>query len=268
MSLTRFLAVLFALSVVGVVSSAYTGASSTLTRRFDELTGIEFHHAPKARSIYPGLSNAERLKRGLPLNPPRRRSPDAPSSPQTSQIPTRGRVQVFDVTSGSPLGYISKNPDGSQIAGLSSSVDDAMIFQYDSSAPGPYNFAMVNPTGAFTSWPLLGNIEGPSSTSASLAPGSYNYCFFAGTNATPAGSTPVAQGSSYTSNLPAETVVWNVAGSGDISIQWVNPDGSKPSTFVMYASGSNFISITGDVALYKAAFGSNRAQVSLKWVAA
>ncbi|KAF9525578.1 hypothetical protein CPB83DRAFT_909050 [Crepidotus variabilis] len=264
MSLTRVLAALFALSIFGVVSSAYTGATST--SGLDEFTGIEFHHAPSPRSVYPGISNAERLKRGLPLKPPKRRASHVIHAPRPSATPVRGRVQAFDAYTGAPIGFISKNPSSAGVAGLTPVFDDAMVFQYDKSTSAPYDFTMVNPASYFAQFPLLGNVLGPSSISQTLGPGLYNYCFFAGTNETPADSPPVVQGTSFSTTLGAETAVWKKTDSGDISLQWVNPDGSKPETFVMYAPSANSLAITGDVAAYLDTFGTGRFPITLKWV--
>ncbi|KAH8795244.1 hypothetical protein DL96DRAFT_1804124 [Flagelloscypha sp. PMI_526] len=74
-----------------------------------------------------GLTNADRLKRGLPLKSPvfRRGTPTRrDSSPSNVPVPItyRGRVQVLDATTGSPLGWLSEGPSTNLVDSQSDAV--------------------------------------------------------------------------------------------------------------------------------------------------
>ncbi|KAG8898728.1 hypothetical protein FRC01_010786, partial [Tulasnella sp. 417] len=115
--------------------------------------------------------------------------------------------------------------------------------------------------------------KGFSSTNASLGPGSNNYVYIDGTTQIPAGSTPQGgPNNSFSASTgvasPAESAVWiyNPV-TQEITVQWINPDGSTLPNFIVYstASGTPILLVTGDVTAFGNTYGSSPAVVSSDW---
>ncbi|KAH8818624.1 hypothetical protein DL96DRAFT_1684281 [Flagelloscypha sp. PMI_526] len=228
-------------------------------------------HLP-TRTVSPAMSNAERLRRGLPLKKPMSRSlryrqdGPVPSNPVT--IYRRGYIQILSAADDRAIGYVSSTPHSAGPAGLTSSTDSALIVRYDvgMALTPPYNLELTNGQGSLASFPDIGLTVGPSALSPEFGPGSFNYGFLSATNPTPKGSTPTTVGSSTSSTLPGESAIFTVDPFDNIQVQWINPDGSLPVTYTMYAPGPNYLTATGDINAYKDAFGNDRIQVLYKFV--
>ncbi|KAH8818626.1 hypothetical protein DL96DRAFT_1749644 [Flagelloscypha sp. PMI_526] len=228
-------------------------------------------HLP-TRTVNPAMSNAERLRRGLPLKKPMLRSlryrqgGPVPSNPVT--IYRRGYIQILSAADHSVIGYVSSTPHVFGPAVVTPSTDSALIVRYDVglALTPPYNLELTNGQGSLASFPDMGLTVGPSALGPDFGPGSFNYGFLSATNPTPKGSTPTVVGSSTAPTLPGESAIFTVDIGDNIQVQWINPDGSSPATYTMYAPSAGYLTATGDVTAYKNAFGNDRIQVLYKFV--
>ncbi|CAL8464757.1 g4292 [Coccomyxa elongata] len=93
---------------------------------------------------------------------------------------------------------------------------------------------------------------------STLGPGSYQYLVLADTLFTPPGSTPVGPNldNSYskanTIARRSESSVWSIDANNRGTPQWVNPDGSTPTTFQFIQGSSMYMG--GDPAAYFAKY--------------
>ncbi|KAH8818562.1 hypothetical protein DL96DRAFT_1621434 [Flagelloscypha sp. PMI_526] len=224
------------------------------------------------RTLNARLSNAERLRRGLPLKKPVMRGlgyrDGAPATPSANvPIYRRAVIQAFSSEpGGSTMLYYVSNTPTSGMVGLTSSIDSALIVRYDTTLSGPYNLEIENGQDDLAVYPNLGLTFSLSPPTNTIGRSSYNYCYFTSTNPTPQGSTPVMQGSSVSSTDASETAVFTVDPDDNLELRWKNPDGSSPFVFVVYTSQPNHIVITGDIAAYQHIFGSDTKLVKLMLV--
>ncbi|KAJ7043162.1 hypothetical protein C8F04DRAFT_31576 [Mycena alexandri] len=215
-----------------------------------------------SREHAPGLTNAQRLARGLPLKPPSRRSSArrAMSSASASSA-SRGYIQVWSVDdNGSPtgvLGYVSKTTKAHMQYRVDSSLDHALLV----SSGGEHNLVTLN--SDITSPTFLGLVQDPESTSSGLAKRSSNSLYLASTEQTSPNATPQNVGSSVNTrpgrSLPAESAVWTVdPNTNKLSAQWINPDASAAPT-IAFIHDTNVL-FTGDLDAYRQAHHSAQVQ--------
>jgi hypothetical protein len=112
------------------------------------------------------------------------------------------------------------------------------------------SLAPVNGPG---SYPYLGFVVGPASSSDNLSSGSADYALLTEANFTAAGAGPTASGNAYSAQND-ETTVFMIDASQNITVQWVNANLSLPTTTLIYLPGSDGLLITGDFATFNAAF--------------
>ncbi|KAJ7771671.1 hypothetical protein B0H16DRAFT_1514271, partial [Mycena metata] len=182
-----------------------------------------------SREHAPGLTNAQRLSRGLPLKPPSRRSSArrATSSASASSA-RRGYIQVRSVDdNGSPtgavLGFVSKTTKAHMQYRVESSLDHALLVSWG----GEHNLVTLN--SDITSPNFLGLVQGPGASSSNLAKGSSNSLYLASTEQTSPNATPQDVQSSVNTrsgrSSPAESAVWTVdPNTNSLTAQWINPD--------------------------------------------
>lgn len=146
------------------------------------------------------------------------------------------------------LGYISRSYVIPQVHRFATtpSITDAMNVTLSIGAGNATDIKINN--GPDPSYPYLGFVVGPASSNNDLAPGSYNYLLLTASKQTASGSTPSNVGNAYSTEQLSESAVWTTASSNTISAQWVNSDGSKPLTTLVFQAGG--LLATGDEASF------------------
>ena len=110
----------------------------------------------------------------------------------------------------------------------------------------------LTPENLAEGFPYFGPVEGRDNTSANIAPGSFHYLYLGGVSGSAPGSTPLA--GNYFSTFSglsklSESAVWSIdVGALTIAPQWINTDGSLPTTFVFVQS--NHVYAGGDPAAF------------------
>jgi len=217
---------------------------------------------PKPQLVVRGMTNARRLAEGLPLLPPKKREHAARSAPSSTPPElTRGLIEVWIADTGVQTGFIAQDPNQFGEYTITSSAPDALIVQFDrvtASIHGPVNIPAEN---GIPNFPLLGAVTGFASTSDNLGSGSSNYAYVVGTNETPVNSHPASVGNSFSTTTgiseDSESAIWSFSfTNGHIEPQWVNTDGSQPSTVVVFSQ--NTLVVTGDLAAFTTAFGGEQ----------
>jgi hypothetical protein len=204
-------------------------------------------------------TNAGRLARGLPLLRPRfsnilpGRSPTRVHAQRSSpsNVPVSGVVKVTRVDTGAQVGYIANTyvSPSTQRFGITTNIGQALTVAFTTLA-GPNNVVETNgPDGAH---PFLGFVVGPADSDNDLGSGSFNYILLTGTSPTTSGSPPAAVGNSYDSG-DSESMVWTYD-SSSLTAQWVNTDGSHPSTTLWYLPSANGLVAVGDPTSFSASF--------------
>ncbi|KAJ7601634.1 hypothetical protein DFH06DRAFT_1153736 [Mycena polygramma] len=202
-------------------------------------TNITLH--PIVDDGIPPPTNAERLRRGLPLKAPR--------------LPTRvGGARRADASPITYSGKIRVTTDSGTILGFIAGKLD----QYGSTdmpaAGGPQDVS-TGSTGPSKSLQYFAGVEGYFSLSDDLATNSPNYLVLAASTHTPAGSSvryipnssAIATGQSQS---PGESVVWSYnPATGALTPQWINTDGSSPTT------NNGVFSFTGSPDVFRANYG-------------
>jgi len=193
----------------------------------------------------PPLTNAQRLARGLPIKPPHRRATIGPRSafPRASSVPRtnyRGIIAVTNTANGQILGYISTTSLGHAQYGYESSAANALIVSFDTDADAIVASAvrMTSENSDIPGFTLVSLVQGREDTSVDFAPGSLNYAYIAGMAepGSASNSVPVTSpANSYTaatgSTRAAISNVWEFnRRTLALTLQWVNSDGSKPTT--------------------------------------
>jgi hypothetical protein len=240
-------------------------------------TKRDFPEQPVARSVGQ-MTNAELLRRGLPLKAPvmRRGTPvrrNVPSGAPPPQTTTHTGVIRAMNTDGTIFGYLSKSFTG----GL------GWVPSTDPSNALTVSFVTTDPSGSGSQLDLLtqnqdavngehfsrlGLVQGRDSTSDNLAPGSFNYLYITGTESTPAGSPPV-------SNVPnafdtvidrdTESAVWSYDPSTQaLTIHWKNGDGTFPTVKVF--AQSNVFYAGADSGAFHSRFPAPVTDLTLKFV--
>jgi hypothetical protein len=169
-------------------------------------------------------------------------------------LPTRASAALIDYravitarnSANATLGFLADDPNYWTPLLIPSSSGALIVdFTLDGTSGTQINLTPENlPEGS----PDFGPVEGRDSTSPDIAPGSLNYLYLGGTNGTAPGSTPQPGNFfSTTTGLAksSESAVWaiNVI-AGTLVPQWVNTDGSTPTTFVFVQS--NHVYAGGD----------------------
>ncbi|KAG8923231.1 hypothetical protein FRC01_013035 [Tulasnella sp. 417] len=193
---------------------------------------IEPKNIPRSSgSMKPKMTNAQRFRMNLPpLKPKLRRGTRVVSGHKDvtylQQTRTTATYLVLSARSGLPMENMALyNP------------------------PKMLDITAVN--GPSASYPFFGAAMGPVSDGASLnlGPGSFNHAFIVGTTQIPAGSTPQAGDNNSFSAAsgvatPAESAIWMFDPvTQEITVQWVNPDGSTPPNYIIYYSIDNLAEV-------------------------
>jgi len=257
----------FALNLFAALAAVATTALAQPTRRLISLNPSFGRGVSDVPNTGP-ITNAKRFAMHLPPITPkalRRRLHEVPRAPT--------RVQAAPRSESSPLppsttkcNILAKTVDGSTIGFLSAafnrfgeygsfqgSQDGALVASF-SNTPGASSsqMDMYVENSPSSTYPFLGAIDGFSATDNDLGQGSYNYAYIGGTAQTAPGSPAMPDQNTYYMATgydgDYESAIWSYdAGSQAITAQWINTDGSAPSTHILYANDVNqALVLTGD----------------------
>lgn len=219
------------------------------------------HPARAARS----LTNAELLRRGLPLKSPvlrrgtptRRTDPSAVPQPVSSTTTNTGVIQIRNANTGSVLGYISTTSSNSIMA-LQSTSDGALTVSFDADSTGTSTQLNLGMENSGSGYPYLGLVQAIADPDSVFSPTSSNFGFIVGTVQTAPGAVPANIDNSYSAHYgkqrTGESAVWVFDSDTDtLTPQWINPDKSTPSlgTYVL----DNELVFAGNLATAQAGFG-------------
>lgn len=275
----------FALNLFATLAVAATALAQPARRALllNPSVGGMFSDVPNTGPI----TNAKRFAMHLPPITPKslhRRLRGAPRTPT--------RVQAAPRTDSSPLppstmkcNILVTTIDGSTIGFISAAFNQFGEYGlFQQSQDGALEVAFSNTPGASSqmdlygnnspssTYPFFGAIAGYASTSDDMGPGSYNYAYIGGTAQTTPGS-PAVEGENtfYMATGESgdyESAIWNYdAGSQAITAQWINTDGSAPSTQILYANDDNqALVLTADVNALCSAFEASYPEVTFTCV--
>lgn len=217
------------------------------------------------------MTNAQRMARGLPPNPPHRRhgrlvarvSPTPVGANSPAPTPQNAgssfctpRTGVIEITSldGTTKGYLANVTTLFGQYGFSPKREDAM--QVQALCDGErFDIVTVDPNALY---PYIGGITGLQSISADLLPGSSNYAYLGGVTATLPGKPACSQDSSFTwitkITNTVESAIWSMDDStGALTPHWVNSRGGEQIPHIAYSPSNNVLFFTGDITEFKEA---------------
>ncbi|KAI0325079.1 hypothetical protein GY45DRAFT_1340374 [Cubamyces sp. BRFM 1775] len=233
-------------------------------------TGVVTRSLPLSQADVHGLTNAQRLARGLPPRSPlmntRRRALKARQSATPCSLPqVTGIVQINDATSGSEIGYLSRtaNSFGEYELTTDASAALSVALRRCDSLTDPFELGALN---GLADYPIVGGVTGFANSNDNLQEGLVNYVYIAGTGSVPRGpaqSSPNAftQASGHTEDV--ESAIWTVPNNPtadaptELVPSWVNMDGTVASgTAIAYVQSSDAFVITGDPTVFSSRFGT------------
>ncbi|KAJ2916699.1 hypothetical protein MD484_g3676, partial [Candolleomyces efflorescens] len=249
-----FLIALLASCVVASNSGIFEDDGQSVTQPpgyIEQVAGDRRAEIPTIPTPTRRVTNAERLRRGISLLPPTRRSGTLRA--RASCIPLSngvGKIQVRRTSDNVVLGYIRNTYDGqnSYTYGTLANSLTVQLGSTDSTVVGgAIEITAIN--GPDANYPRIGSVGG--SAGYNFNSGQLGYTYLSGTGHTPANSPPsFSAGHSIQSlgyNAPAESTVWFVnCLTGAITAQWTNTDGSQPSTSIFYDAAVDFLGLIGD----------------------
>ncbi|PVF98143.1 WSC-domain-containing protein [Serendipita vermifera] len=174
---------------------------------------------------------------------------------------TKGILQIFRADNGDPVGYVSYNSLGGYLYTVTEDESQALMISFPAPPPGTTSVSQVEFTplnSDVTTRPFAGWTQGYLNSGSTLAPGSQEYLAFNNVEHTDPGSTPQDVGNSLSDNTgearTSESSIWNIdLVSGAVTVQWINPDGSLPTTYLI--TQYTFCFATGDPAAFDSAYG-------------
>lgn len=174
-----------------------------------------------------------------------------------------GPILVTDTSNAANDGYVSNTFNSFGEYAITSNLANALSVTFNTGGGSPFAITETN-NGASSAHPFVGGVQGFSSSSPNLGPGSSNYAYFAGTDSTAANATPATGGNTFTDTTgfseDIESTIWSLSGD-DLLAQWVNTDGSDPSTFDAFAQGT--LLMTGDLATFEGTYGGDQVLFSI-----
>ncbi|KXN87410.1 hypothetical protein AN958_08841 [Leucoagaricus sp. SymC.cos] len=225
---------LFKLSVVVALANAFIGVVSAL---------------PTPSLTYE--TNASRMARGLPPNPPvhfargatnvwaaKRWSPSPSPSPSPSSCYT-GKIEVKYDSDGHSAGFV-RNWENGGVNGLNFSGAPLEVKVCKAGAQTDlYNIVATN--AVFPSPHYVGATSG--TVAGSLTTGDRSSVSFSNVpRTTPNGRPALVNGNYY------ESAIWTFdTSTKELTPQWINPDGSRPNTVIAYDIRANELFFVGDI---------------------
>ncbi|KAJ8468806.1 hypothetical protein ONZ51_g9407 [Trametes cubensis] len=272
---------LFALLAVPAVLAAGTPSPlpdvpTRVRRDTDSLvnpTGVVTRSLPLSPADAHGLTNAQRLARGLPPRSPRfntrRRALQArQSATPCSLTQVTGIVQIDDAASGNSIGYLSRtaNAFGEYELTTDASAALSVALRRCDSLTDPFELGALN---GLADYPYVGGVTGFANSDDNLQQGSGNYVYLSGTSSVPRGPAQNAPNAfSQASGRPedVESAIWTVPDNVNADAPtplvpaWVNTDGSVASgTVIAYVASSDAFVLTGDQTAFSSRFGAVQA---------
>ncbi|KIO29643.1 hypothetical protein M407DRAFT_164484 [Tulasnella calospora MUT 4182] len=190
------------------------------------------------------LTNAERLVRGLPPKKPKLLQGSSLRRSQPSAVPLttyRGYLRIDREDNGDNVGYLSKNSLSTGQTGYDSFANAAPVtFKFDNAQTLGSASEFTIESASFVP-ETLGLVQGRDDTDSDISTGSFHYLYIAGVQPTSPGATPQTVDNSYTRATgkarTAESEVWTFnRNTNALTLQWVNTDGSKPTTLLFTQS--------------------------------
>ncbi|KAJ7653643.1 hypothetical protein DFH06DRAFT_523995 [Mycena polygramma] len=222
-------------------------------------------------------TNAERLRRSLPLLLPARRGAAGASRPaRRSSVPpvTRKGNIIVDGSDGTPLGLLSEQMNDfgeyGYLAHLSNPFQVICVaVTYDPDALSTVmDLRVIDPVTDPAGEGFMGGIVGMGSSSSDLGPGNPNYNPIGLVSHTPASSPPVSGANSFSdvtgTPMDIESAIWTFDPSTSALVpHWVNADSSLPPTALVYAPSESepMVALVGDVDAFRSATGQESAQL-------
>ncbi|OCH87392.1 hypothetical protein OBBRIDRAFT_159752 [Obba rivulosa] len=189
-------------------------------------------------------TNAQRLAVGLPPLPPKRRATGTRSvsaSPSPSPRPPTTFTGHLEARSnnGTTVGFV-KNTAGGVDGIVPPSDPGTLEVSFSTTAtPGAPPFSILATNPAF---PPPFNVGG--NGTAALGSGSPDVVAINHVGFTSPFSPPSI-------DAGGESSIWSYSTSTkEITAQWINPDGSHPTTFIGWNSTANFLFLSGDLSAY------------------
>lgn len=267
------------LSTLAAVSFVAFGSASHVPRNELELPVNPPHDNLIPLSAYGHggvLTNAERMKRGLGLKKPvigdrnvRRTDPSGTPTGPNEPEPTPPSSTCTGRT-----GYIRTNlrEGASGDRWLSKSMNDFGEYGYtDTRSPdtalkvtlcgneGEIFDILSHNSPAGSDIPYLGATTGYGSTSDELSSDSPNYAYLCATVQTPNGSPAVSGDNSFSraTQMPRniESAIWSIDSNDKLSASWVNTDGSRVNTAILYSSSAAAFLITAGPQAHRGEYG-------------
>ncbi|KAI0741408.1 hypothetical protein C8Q80DRAFT_1273846 [Daedaleopsis nitida] len=220
------------------------------------------------------LTNAQRLAQGLPLNRPRShygaRGALHPRQSSTCVMRT-GRISVW--VDGSYTGYLSRLPNSFGEYTPATDATDAMsVTLCTESETGYVDIIALNGPSVY---PYVGGVVGFASSSDNLGAAlGTNYVYIAATTQGtsslislpifqrgPAVSGPNAYSAATGLDRHIESAIWQIADNDQLSVSWVNSDGSLPAVQLLYVPSAKAFAITADPVGFQANFGTAQAAI-------
>ncbi|KZT69725.1 hypothetical protein DAEQUDRAFT_251226 [Daedalea quercina L-15889] len=145
--------------------------------------------------------------------------------------------------------------------GYTTEQSEALQVQYtlcdSDSSTGPFNLLAIN---GLTTYPYVGAIIGFADTSDNLASSSYNYLYIGGTHKSDPGALPQSGATAFSAasgtQKDYESSIWLIdPTTSEVTAQWINTDGSKPTVYLIYVPSSGALALTGNVNDFTSHFG-------------
>jgi hypothetical protein len=234
-----------------------------------QMTKREFSGELPARDLL-GWTNAELLRRGLPLKDPimKRGSPvrrNSPSGrPNTNTKKHRGAIKVKKASNHQTLGYVSKFALNKQQY-VYGGADTALIVDFETDWSGSGSELNILPENADVPGFFAGLVEGRDNANSVLSKGSFQYAYIAGTKQTAPGACPAIVGNTYNPTRTSESAVWTYNhGTGALTPYWVNPDKSIPK--LCYFAQGTALYVGGDSAAFLAHYPAPITDIEFEFV--
>jgi len=248
------------IAVFAALASAVPQATRTTSAPLS-IDGPYPQHPPSARDlhqIHHPSTNAERFSAGLPPLAPKRRFHEARFAhrPRSSPGPPITGVIEAKKLDGTSLGYIFQSISPSTPRYGLGSLAVALTFTVTPDAnDNPTTQANIRAHGTDeATFPYMGGVVGPADTDNDIGPGGYNYILLTDSAETQPGQTPSPAGNAYDGG-DCESAIWIFDSTNNgITGQWINTDGSKPTSILVYLPSADGVLITGDFTAFSAAF--------------
>ncbi|KAG8868256.1 hypothetical protein FRC20_003734 [Serendipita sp. 405] len=176
-----------------------------------------------------------------------------------------GAIEVRDANTDAFLGYISRETTWG-MSTYSGDLSKADAFTFTAPTDGTVTQAEIVSLTKIDEYPFLGLIEGPGNDDDTIGSENWQYLVIGGTPHSEPDATPQTGPNSYSDlDRTWESSVWTINTlTGDISPQWVNPDGSKPATFIMAWYGT-YLFGSGDPAQMNDHYEGSAPNVKLRF---